>query len=385
MRVAFFVNTPIGYGGGTDKFFLEATRGLKQKYPQLDLAIITFDEIYHARLSWLLSIYYLRNLTSLNNRTEPDLKNIRNIECHSLTELRKELSGYDLIYSRNELLDLLILIFATWGLSTPVIIGIHTPVFYPFIASLQSKIHNKLYLSFFYHWLLSKAKALHVLNENDLDRLSKSFKKRIYLIRLPVKPEKGKEKNNQTKGFHCLFVGRLSEQKGVDILLKSIELLSQDQCFKNLKFKIAGKGDPKLVDAVIACAFNYINVQYLRYVPNDQMWKLYDWADVVLLPSRYETGSYVAIEAAHRNCVVLASNIPGPRQIIDNGKTGFLLELDSLKFAEKIRELYSLKQKSPEIFLKFGKQAELYVSKKLDPKLTFKKIYTMFKDTSCSI
>lgn len=385
MKIAFFTATPIGHGGGTDKFFLEVTRGLKQKYPQMEITIITFDEIFRTRLSRLLSIYYITNLTSLNARddlphkTGPDFRSISYIECHSLTDLRKEFLNFDLIYSRNEIVDLILIVLATWNYVTPIITCILTPVHYPFTPSLQSKIHNQLYSSFLYRWLLSKAKAVHVFNEDDSVRLSKLFKKEIYLTGFPAKSENRIGKKNHTKKFHCLFIGRISEQKGVDILLKSIDLLSQDKYFKNFKFKIAGRGDPKLVSVIVEHARNYNNVQYLGHVPNNKTGKLYDWADVILIPSRYETGSYVAIEAAHRNRVVLASNIPGPRQIIDDGKTGFLLELDSLKFAEKIKELSNLKKYDPKSFSKFGKQAKLYMSEKLDPKLIFRKMYEMFQ------
>ena len=62
-------------------------------------------------------------------------------------------------------------------------------------------------------------------------------------------------------------------------------------------------------------------------------------ADVLLVPSLQEGLPMVAIEALQRGLVIVASRIEGMQEIVEDGKNGFLCELNPAAFAQRLREL----------------------------------------------
>ncbi len=119
-----------------------------------------------------------------------------------------------------------------------------------------------------------------------------------------------------------LFAGRLSQEKGV---------LEIPRIFENIKKKLpkarmvfAGTGPAEetlrslLPDAV-----------YLGWVDSDLLPAVYSTADVLLLPSRFDTFGCVVLEAMSCGTPVVAYNTKGPRDIILNGLNGFVGETES--------------------------------------------------------
>jgi len=116
-----------------------------------------------------------------------------------------------------------------------------------------------------------------------------------------------------------LYVGRLSEEKGVmdlpDILAGVRETHPQTQLW------IAGSGPAekrlrkKLPDAL-----------FLGWVEQSQLPQLYRQADLLLLPSRFDTFGCVILEAMSAGLPTLAYNCKGPKSIIRSGQCGLLAE-----------------------------------------------------------
>ena len=69
-----------------------------------------------------------------------------------------------------------------------------------------------------------------------------------------------------------------------------------------------------------------------------------------LLPSRSEGFSLALLEAAAAKLPLIASNIPGNNEFIDDGKNGLLFEIEnSNQFAEKINKLAENKSLSSQL------------------------------------
>ncbi len=119
-----------------------------------------------------------------------------------------------------------------------------------------------------------------------------------------------------------LFVGRMCHQKGPDLLLEAIpDVLG----FRNdIKFVFVGGGQG-MIDHIWGRS-KYLGVDWairvLGYVPDDVRVEWLKACDVVCMPSRNEPFGIVALEAFAAGKPVVATDIGGPSEIIENFATG---------------------------------------------------------------
>ncbi len=139
--------------------------------------------------------------------------------------------------------------------------------------------------------------------------------------------------------FKILFVGRLTLQKSVQTLIKAISNLPSE--IKNeITVYIVGKGPLKddllelskelKVDNIISFEGEKENPE--PYFKN---------ADIFVLPSVFEGLGIVLLEAFKYKVPVIASNIDGPSELIEDNTTGLLFEVENYEaLSQKICELY---------------------------------------------
>jgi glycogen synthase len=120
-----------------------------------------------------------------------------------------------------------------------------------------------------------------------------------------------------------LYVGRLVTEKGVQVLLDAVPKVSAG--YPNTKFLIVGTG--YYMDALRGQA-SYLGiqhqVQFLGYVRDDELRKLYKIADIVCIPSLYEPFGIVALEGMAANVPVVTSDTGGLRDFVAHMVTGVL-------------------------------------------------------------
>jgi UDP-glucose:(heptosyl)LPS alpha-1,3-glucosyltransferase len=66
---------------------------------------------------------------------------------------------------------------------------------------------------------------------------------------------------------------------------------------------------------------------------------VYELADAFVLPSSYETFSLVTFEAAASGLPVLATDVSGVRELIEDGRNGFLITPESQAIALRLGQL----------------------------------------------
>jgi glycosyltransferase involved in cell wall biosynthesis len=389
MKIAFFTNTILEHGGGLEKYFIEMTAALSERYGNTDFSIITFNEKRTELLQHLLSFYYLKKMPVSNIYREKTgdiikkLGRVRYIKCDSFGEVKTELQKYDVIYTKNEIVDLSILKSFGYMNLPPVIVGMHTPVYIPNPLNAHDRLHNFLYTGFLYKFLLQGTKMAHVINSDDLKLLQEKL--HYPLIRKILLPFHSNKNTTPTEverspEFHILFVGRLTAQKGIDILLECIEQLSQRDDFALFRFRIVGSGELDFVERFVELSEKYANVEYVGHVPNSEITAMYKWSDVVIIPSRCETANYVALEAGSSGRIVVVSDIPGPRETVSDGETGFLAPVDVTAFRKKIEDLYDLKRDDFAIFGRIGMRAVSYIDRKFDPDTVYVQFLQMLQE-----
>src|SRR5918995_1287142 len=135
------------------------------------------------------------------------------------------------------------------------------------------------------------------------------------------------------------FVGRIDPIKGIDTLIDAAEIMHSTGSLEPAPtFLIVGgdlgaDGTPvgslaDVADSIerrgIAASFRLVGSQ-----PQDQLPVFYAAADVVAVPSRYESFGLVAVEALACGKPVVASRVGGLRFTIDEGSTGLLVKPQS--------------------------------------------------------
>lgn len=156
----------------------------------------------------------------------------------------------------------------------------------------------------------------------------------------------------QTQGYF-LYAGRLSGEKGVDVLLRALEN-------SDYKLKIAGRGpeEAKLRQLVKDLKLSD-QVDFLGQQGHEQLARLLDGAIALVVPSVwYENMPLNILEALGRGCPVVASRIGGIPEIINHQINGWLVEPGSSNsWAMALKQVIQADQ------LKLSQQAQQSVEK----------------------
>lgn len=185
-------------------------------------------------------------------------------------------------------------------------------------------------------WLAAAfSDVLLVLSKEDKEYYKEHLKIRGRLCQI-YNPNTYEEVELQRPKEKLVFAaGRLTGAKGFDYLLKSWRLLEKD--FPEWKLCIAGKGEE---EAALLAMKQQMNLKAVEFIGNvEHIEAYYEKAAFFVLPSRNEGFGMVLIEAmAYENPVVSFSCKAGPKDIITDGKDGFLVPTGDFKgFAARMR------------------------------------------------
>ncbi len=151
--------------------------------------------------------------------------------------------------------------------------------------------------------------------------------------------------------FTLLTLGRLVPRKGIDIVLRTLPRLLA--VCPNLRYLVAGNGPDQTRLEQLAMNLNVAHaVEFLGRIPEDKLPKLYQTADVFVMPAREiaEAGSVegfgiVYLEASASGLPVVAGHSGGAVEAVRPSKTGLLV--DPTDEAELANVLLRLLQDEP--------------------------------------
>jgi len=122
----------------------------------------------------------------------------------------------------------------------------------------------------------------------------------------------------ESRGGYALYVGRLSDEKGVDTLLAAWEKLKQ-----RIPLKIAGDGP--LAELVRDAARRLPGVEWLGQKTLDEIYKLMRRAAFLIIPSKcYEGMPRTIIESYAVGTPVIAADLGSMNVIVKHNQTGLL-------------------------------------------------------------
>lgn len=145
----------------------------------------------------------------------------------------------------------------------------------------------------------------------------------------------------------AIAVGRLTEQKGFDLLLQAWSRVERSG--SDWRLAIIGSGKDEQCLKTLAHELELHNVTFVPATSDIETW--YDASSIFLFSSRYEGFGMVLLEAMAKGLPAVSFDcIAGPRELIDNDSTGFLVPIedggtkDVEHFAEKTIELLNSKE-----------------------------------------
>lgn len=189
-------------------------------------------------------------------------------------------------------------------------------------------------------------------SKNSLQELYPEYKEKIEVIYNPIDRyeilNKADMKSNcfLSSKLNLITVGRLSKQKGYDILLKAHNELLNEGLDYNLY--ILGEGsERKNLENYIAKNKIENNTFLLGFKENP--YPYIKEADIFISSSRYEGYPLVVCEALCLGKPIIATKCTGPTELLDNGKYGLLAEVEDVEsLKNKMRELILSKEKRRE-------------------------------------
>lgn len=120
-----------------------------------------------------------------------------------------------------------------------------------------------------------------------------------------------------------IFVGRLHEQKGVDVLLNAFHELCTRRPGLNLRLQLLGDGP--LRKALVKQANRLGIADQVEFVGlTDRVFDYLQEADIFILPSRAEGHSNALLEAMTCGLPVVVSNIPANLHVTESTKNGLV-------------------------------------------------------------
>jgi glycosyltransferase involved in cell wall biosynthesis len=138
---------------------------------------------------------------------------------------------------------------------------------------------------------------------------------------------------NDSKPFVVFCPRRWAPTKGILYLAQAIRELNQEAEINDFLFVFAGdnyRGFPQYVGEVEAVLDDVSgNVLRLGNLTVEQMATYYQAADLVVIPSLMEAVSLAALEAMASGTPVLATDVGGMPEIVEDGKTGYLVPAKS--------------------------------------------------------
>lgn len=121
-----------------------------------------------------------------------------------------------------------------------------------------------------------------------------------------------------------LFVGRVTGEKQIDVLLRAITLLPAEL---DAKVEIVGGGDQKRNLEHLANDLGIADrVTFTGYVTDDELRDAYHRASVLAMPSIAELQSIVTMEAMASALPIVAANAMALPHLVHDGENGYLFE-----------------------------------------------------------
>ena len=266
-------------------------------------------------------------ISSENTFTIP-IKGLKNLSFMISSSLKSKFKkNYDIIHAHNIPAAL-----AMKNSSGKKILTIHG-IFSQQIDQLHGKITGSISKKFEID-ALTWADAITVVSKEAQDYYSElGFN--VEQIPNGIDVSSFNQKEDRRFKKQIIFAGRLSKEKGINTLIEIGKKLPND-----IHLVVVGKGpEEKNMEKSLEQKTNF---HYLGIQNHEQTISLIKGSDILLQPSLSEGISTTILEAMVSQTLVIATNVGGNPELLEDNETGILVPINSSeKFLDKISKVFS--------------------------------------------
>jgi glycosyltransferase involved in cell wall biosynthesis len=114
------------------------------------------------------------------------------------------------------------------------------------------------------------------------------------------------------------YVGRVKRYKSIQHFIKAVRTIQDEQDIEAL---VVGDGDARVELEAYACKIN-ATITFTGFVSEEEKYRIYKQARVIVQPSIKEGWGLTAIEAQACGTPVVCANSPGLREVVQHNRTG---------------------------------------------------------------
>lgn len=336
-------------GGAVEHWVHEASKRLDQA--KFDISIISrpandhgIDGVQYLTIPWTEAEQFFHRIKERLTWRNPlrYLAKMQNVASYGL-RMAKLVHGFDLVVIHNEPN---LLLFLKSNPLQKIILHMHNEhltirMFRPFYRYALKKVDSVICVSDYIrrsairHFPQYADKFIVVFNATDPDVFKPYGEEAIKQLTKFVALEPDKK--------YLLYVGRLTEIKGIHILIRAFEEIHQR--LPNTKLIIVGssffegavKTDYEQTLTALAKPVNQ-HIIFTGYIPHEKLKYLYSAADVVVLPSVWQDPCpLVVLEAMASGTCLVSSAVGGIPEVVENNTNGVLVkEADADALAQAV-------------------------------------------------
>jgi glycosyltransferase involved in cell wall biosynthesis len=172
-------------------------------------------------------------------------------------------------------------------------------------------------------------------------------------------------------GNYILFFGRIHSQKGIMDLIEAASELP------DINLKIVGSGHDQEKLKCLIKEKGWSNIEIVGPKYGSDLKEIIGNSAFVVVPSvSYENSPFSVIESFAMGKPVIASNLGGLPELVEDGKTGILFEAGDIEnLRKKIKHLYA----HPYDIRTMGLTARLFVEKNFSPQIHYKNLLAVYQ------
>lgn len=209
-------------------------------------------------------------------------------------------------------------------------------------------------------YVLSKTDCIIALSENWKEFFEKEFscKKVTVISNIIEAPQINPKKSNL---FTLLFLGKMNKNKGIYDLLDVI-IKNKSEYKNKLRLFLGGNGEIESVQRKIHENGIENIVIFKGWVSGNSKIDLFNQSDVYILPSYYEGLPISILEAMSYSMPIIATNVGGIPEIVENGINGYLINPGNKEAIENAINKFLF---NPSLIKSMGEKSQQKIKKHL--------------------